>query len=551
MATQQRFSVVLRKASQPNQSFVVPPDEYEGTADSTITIRQNTDTGLAFSYGSSVTFYGTARAFILDELINSPTAFINGVLIFIYDTCCLNSDGTPYLIFEGIIKQPDIQLTIRPTDEACAVECDFADNSQTSAKITCIKEAVVFSQQYGANISNGVNEDRPPVYMSYYEEPRPNTYTRIMLAFGAYLAAMVTIIVNIATLGIINAFPNTLNNLQQDVIRPFTRKRFHKSPFLRSYFVNACKLCGLRLQSSLFAPNGLLYNVVRMDAAVQEGGKDIGEADAIFNDFNAPNIAFADLFASLRPFNIEFWIEDNDTLVVERKDYQTVLWIDFSTRDADIDRCTLKFGSEVAPAVIIYEYINDQSDKTGSEAFRRINGYATNYNPPAGSVPNLRGSKKVTFPYSTWRAVGDGLPSAFNDANTGIFSGLYNLDRGALLMQTGVCLTPKLLNYDPNTSQFDGNILDNNRLFFIENRRSGQSNGTIYPNLLSIDNPTLNAAKTQDFELTFAYNCEDLRTFAFNKYVLFPYIDGTYKEGRVETLTINFKDGTATINGKA
>lgn len=543
----ERYKIQLRTNSQTPVILNVAADSYEGTEDSSVTIRQNTDNGIAFSYGSSLTFYNDAYRLIVDELANSPIAPQNSVQIFIYDTCCKDDNGNDYLIFRGLIRSSDIQLTIKPDNESCAVECDFSDYSATSEAINCLKQTVIFSNNANGRTSDGENEGRQAVYYSYYEETRPRAYMFFTLYLGAYLATLITIILNIATLGLGN-IGNGIANIRRELLDLFVRKRFHKAPFVSSYLRNICKLCGLQLQSSIFNTGGFWENVNRLDAAIQEGGEDTAEADNIFKDFNAPNITGTDLLDSLKEFNIGYWIENGNTLVVERKDYQTSTWIDFATRE--IDRLSFNFGDNTPPATRVYEYTNDLSDKTGQEFFRAICGYAIDYNTPPN--PAFRGSEKITFPYGAWRTIDDSAQSVLLQASSApVLSSFYNnISTQSLLMQSGTCGSPKLLEYNGSSPVVDAIVFDKNQKFYIDATGRAAAQGWLYAQFLEIDDPRVIGIKNKEFELTFEYTCADLRNFQFNKTVRLPLQNGTYKDGTIESLTINFKDGTATINGK-
>jgi hypothetical protein len=543
----ERYKIQLRKNSAPAVILNVAADSYEGTEDSSVTIRQNTDTGLAFSYGNSITFFNDAFALIVDELANSPTAAQNSIEIYIYDTCCKDRNGNDYLIFKGLIRSSDIEITIKPDSERCGVECDFTDYSQTSEAITCLKQTVIFSNNANGRTSNGENEGRAAVYYSYYEETRPRAYMYFLLYLGAYLVVMATIVLNILTVGLIN-LGGELREIKEDIKSLFIKKRFHKAPFISSYLRNICKLCGLQLQSTIFSTGGFWENINRLDAAIQEGGEHTAEADIIFKDFNAPNITGTDLLDSLKQFNIGYWLQNGNTLVVERKDYQTATWIDFATRD--FDRLSFKFGDETPPATRVYEYINDLSDKTGQEFFRGICGYAIDYNTPIN--PAFRGSEKITFPYGTWRTINDSQQSVLLRAsNTPPLSLVYNnISQRSLLMQTGTCGSPKLLEYDTSSPVIDATMFNNNRRLYIDASGTLAAQDRVYVQFLQIDDPRITGIKNKDFELVFSYECEDLRTFEFNKTVRIPLQNGNYKDGVIDNLTINFKDGTITINGK-
>lgn len=543
----EKYAIQLRKVSNPPVVLNVDAADYAGTDEASVTIRQDTDSGIAYSFGNSITFYNAAYRLIVDELANSPTAPQNHIEIYIFDKCCKDSNGADYLIFKGLIRSTDIQLTIKPDNERCAVECDFSDYSATSEAISCLKQTVIFSNSANGRTSDGENEGRQAVYYNYYEETRPSAYMFFLLFVGAYLYILVTLLLNILTLGLINFFGGALGTVQNTITNLFLRKRFHKAPFLASYLRNACKLCGLQLQSSIFATNGFFENVTRLDASTKEGGRSIQEADTIFRDFNAPNITAADLLNSLRDFNVRYWIENGNTLVVERKDYQTTNWIDFSLRDNDIGRLNLKVGDSTPPAIGVYEFINDQSDKTGQEVFRQICGYAIDFNTPTN--PAFRGVRKVTFPYGAWRTIDDGGGSVLADIpNTFVLNQVYtnSLDTNSLIMQTGVCLSPKLLEYDTATDLTDAKVFNLNKRFYINTAAPNQ----IYVDFLAIDDPRIVGIKNKEFELTFIYNCDDLRDFAFNKTVKIPIQDNIYKVGDIDSVTFNFNDGTATINGK-
>lgn len=558
MPTAPRIAVELETTA--GARYLLQPDEYDNTADARLTIRQDAQSGAAYSFGQSLLLFGRARALVFSEIIDAPAPALASLKIRLFDTCCRDAAGNPALLFDGIIEAGDVRWCEKDVSTTeCFVEVSFRDNGAEADAITCLKNIVIWSREYNGRTSRGEDEGRPARNLVYYEESRPRVFTSIVLGLAVLVAYVVLVAIAALSLGIAAGIAA---NAARQIIDSIIRKRFHRIPFVTSYLANICTLCGLRLSSSLFAQGGFLYNLVRLDAAIQEGGRDQTEAARIFREYNAPNITAIQFLDSFRPLNITYKVSGN-TLYIEPKNFfgQT-LWIDFVTREADVLKLCFEQSDTAQPAGRIYQYTNDQSDKAGNEVLRLWSGYVVDYNTPPN--PNLRGIDTVTLPYGTARFLNDTLDSPLANAADGggfagsLIGGLGALNDRAMIIQTGVIGLPKLLEIDPQSDPAECLVKDFNAKMWLysnpaaNNPLAGQLNvsttESIYDRLLTIDDPRLNMQKNQRFELTFSYNCDDLRNFAFEKPIQL-LRGGAPVLGKVENVEIDLRLGQATISG--
>ena len=326
-----------------------------------------------------------------------------------------------------------------------------------------------------------------------------------------------------------------------------------------SYIRNVCRLCGLNLRSSLFNPGGPYHNLAHLNIPFRRGAFDTAKADEIFITENFPSYTLTQFLDQFKTLNIDYSIEGDD-LVVERKDYfNTNIWIDFNGREDDIVRGGLcyEFGDEGPKAGRIYEYAKDASD-IGEEANRFWGGDVVNYNDPTFN-PNLVGVDLVTVPFSPARFIDDNFGSVlyqFRQA-PGISALIPD---NALLLANGTASFPKLLMWDPATPKDGGSVqkiqVSNGRYAYnvptwlrsdINQIFPGVDN--FYTELLFIDDPRETVLKRQNYEITFQYTCEDLRSFSFGSRIQFTQ-GGNVVTGTVEVLEIDYQKKQMKITGK-
>lgn len=550
---------------------VVPEEDIDGAVGARISYDMNSDDGLlSTAFSNTLIFSGATYTYVIDKLINSPSALTNSIKIEVFATCCTAADGSPLCLFNGLINRGDIAFC-EDSLGACSVEVSAIDNSQASKNINCIRNTIIHAKERDGIVSLGVNEGRYMRAVGYYDEVRPYSSAYSALFFGLYLVIISSTIT--AVIGTIGAIVNfitgnqnlpTFRDLRQQLLGLFLKKRYHIAPFMNSYLLNACKLCGLQLRSPLFDIGGAYYDMLRLDAAYQEGGRTPGRARIIWEEFNRPNITFSQLFESFRGLNLGYAVTDTE-LIFDRIDrLQSQQWINFSGREV-ISQC-YEPNSDSQPAGEVFSFTNDESDKIGSEFNRLWGGEIVDYNTPFS--PILRGIKQTLIPYGVARFVSDTGESATMDiSNTVLYSlaaaGDILIEKDLMLMSSGTCSVPKLLMWngsaigaDPIT---DARImrrptqggLHNYSIPTWLNQNTLGSFGVsgFYDNLLRVSDPRLGLKKSLNYTLRFRYNCSDLISLGYGKFVTLVR-GGQPVTATVETVELDLDLGEMTITGK-
>jgi hypothetical protein len=542
-------------------NFFVAPDEYNGTDGVRISIDQS-DGARRTSFSNELTFYGRAKAYILDKLFFGANAQTDFISVRIFDDCCKDANGDPLLVFTGKVTRADISVAEEYGKSDCGVNCTIVDDSVLGEKVQCVRNTIIHSRrnQQGRLASDGENEYRDAPFFIYYEEGRPRSFTYItsyLLLFILTLYLPLTTVLRLLTLGFVD-----LSLAYQFLIDTAYKAKFHKAPYVHSYLSNICKLCGLTLQSSLFEPFRPLHNMTRLDAAFAEGGKTVGEARLIWNDLNRPNITGAQLLDSFKELNIAYKITET-ALIVERKDVlQGGVWVDFLTRgDADILQLSYETSDNAQPAGEIFTYAEDQSDKVGNEAVRPTSGAVVDYNTPFNAT--LRGIRQTVMQYGASRFVGDGQytgqESVLNELiNSAYFNfvtfGSGNIERAAMIAQTGVFTSPRLIMHDGTsprnralTERING--VPNGRLWLRSDMRALYNVPALYDLLLFINDPRRNLQRNLPFTLRFTYICEDLRTIQQAQQIRFDFFGRGGVVGEIKTLEVDFDNSEITVTG--
>lgn len=558
-------------------NVVLNDDEFDGTRDSRVTIRQRDKSGLAFSYGNNLQFYGRARDIIFSEIINSPNPNTTFIPVVLKDKCCKDDNGDFLTIFEGKIGRGDVKWC----EGQCWIDASFEDNSELAQKLICINNTPIILRESldGSVTSDGEDEGKSAVYYKYCIEGKSSVIAWLRLFFvtitvGSLFPVIIVIsfiivIINgiIAFLNLFGANITPINQTLQDPIQLTNTiynnvigcNRKHKAPFVYSYITNVCKLCGLNLRSSLFEAGGAYHNLTHLNIPFRRGAFDTAKADEIFITENFPSFTLSQFLDQFKTLNIDYSVEGGD-LVVERKDYfNNQIWIDFTSRLGDIvkDGLCYEFNDESPKAGRIYEYQEDASD-IGEEANRFWGGNVVDYNKPVYN-PNLKGVDTVIIPFAPTRFIDDNFGSVLYGFRNS--PGLATIiPDNVMLLANGTASTPKLLMWDPSTPKDGGGVqkivLPSGRAAYnvdawlrsdIDQIFAGQDN--LYTRLLFIDDPRETALKRQNYELTFAYNCEDLRTFSFGARVRFMQ-SGNIVIGTVEELEIDYQKKQIRLKGK-
>jgi hypothetical protein len=543
---------------------LVEDKDVSGIEDARITIDQSNSEGAqGVAFGSEFSFSGAAYSYILSRLVDSPTAAQNSVLIRVELTCCTNPDGSPLSPFSGIISRKEISFCEKGLD-TCTVQASALENSTVSQKLQCLRNTIIHAQRIGSGrrISDGEDEGRPARFLAYYEETRPYSYAYLTLFFAVYLL-YITIIFRII-LAAITALTFGLVPFTDGsafILNAFLKKRYHKTPFVSSYLANACKLCGLNLDAPLFQAGGAYYNLMRLDAPYQEGGKNRLDALIVWQKFNRPNITFAELLGSFKELNLGYLVTDT-TLIFDRIDrIQDRLWIDFSTGERLIYEQCYEADDVVQPAFEVFEYAQDGSDKLGNEAVRVWASEVVDYNTPIN--PILSGARRTTIQYGAARFIQDGQRCAIEDVTSSTFYaiatfGQNSIDKKAMIMSAGTCSSPKLLVWDGVSPVSNGHVLRQGvgggayayslPSWLNQNTRNEYGVAGFYENLLTVSDPRLNLKKGFAFRIRFRYLCSDLQNIALGKFVRLQR--GTQVvRGDVQSIEIDLNNGEITVTG--
>ena len=550
--------------SRPVRIFLdgnlVDDADVSGVEDARINIDQNSDDGvLSVSFGSEFVFTGAAYAYIISRLVDSTTANTNSVILEVQATCCTNSDGTPLTVFNGIVSRGEISWCEKGLDK-CSVNVEALEKSQTSDAINCLKNTIIHARRgQNGRTSQGENEGRSARYIGYYDETRPYSFAYLTLLFALNLLVITTTIralITVLSLGFIS-----FNESTRFIVNAFAKKRYHKAPFISSYLANACKLCGLNLRAPLFQAGGAYYNLMRLDAPFQEGGVNIPKAEIVWRKFNRPNISFAELLGSFKELNLVYAVAGN-TLIFDRIDrVQNTLWIDFSTNERTIYEQCYENAGKVQPALELFEYTNDDTDKIGNEATRLWSGEIVDYNTPFNHI--LTGVRRTTLQYGTARFIEDGDTSALSDiANSALYAvstfGLNVIDKKAMLMSTGTCAAPKLIMWDGVSPVADAHVLRQATVsgayaysvpsWLNQNTLSTFGTAGFYDNLLRVSDPRLSLKKNLVFRIRFKYLCSDLRTIGYGKFVRIQR-GAQVVRGDIQSIEIDLNKGEMTVTG--
>jgi hypothetical protein len=550
-------------------------DEFDGTADSKITIRQKDKEGLAFSYGNNLQLYGRARDIVFDNVINTASPFTSFITIVLRDKCCKDELGANLIIFEGKIGFGDVKWC----EKDCFIDVSFEDNSKLARQITCIKNTPIILRESldGSRTSAGEDEAKSAVYYKYCVEGKSSVLAWMRLFFVTItlgslfpiilIFSNIVLIINgiISFINLFGANIPLINTVLQDPIQLQNTiynnvigcNRKHKAPFVFAYIRNVCRLCGLNLQSTLFNPGGPYHNLTHLNIPFRRGAFTTPKADEIFITENFPSFTLTQFLAQFATLNIDFSIE-GDNLVVERKDYfSSNIWIDFSTRQSDIIELCYEFGDEGPKAGRIYEYQEDASD-IGEEANRFWGGPVVDYNKPTFN-PNLKGVDTVSIPFSPTRFIDDNFGSVlYQFRNSPSLKPL--IDDNIMLLMNGSASSPKLLMWDPSTNKEEAGvqkiILPSGRGAYNVDAWMRSDIGQIFPSqqnfytrLLYIDDPRESIIKRQNYEIVFEYSCDDLRSFEFGSRIKLLQGGGVVV-GTVENIEIDYQRKQIKITGK-
>ena len=536
-------------------SRLLAPSEYDGSQGATFTIRQTDGREAAFSFGGQIRFTGQAASDIKTAIINSPTPISSFVKVQIQDDCCNN------LLFEGKITYEDVSWCEVNPDGSCIVEVSISDDSPESAKLACLKNTVISSLKSvdGSISSQGPDEFRSSLYPSFCTEARPASFQFVAIVTAA---SLFFIVINL--LGFFSFLPpvrNVLNTIQDRILG--CGKRF-KAPFVHSYLANACKLCGLGLDSPIFNPGGFLHNMVRVDLQHRGEARTALEANEDYFVFNRPSLtvdAFLDSFSAL---NIG-WLLDGNTLKVDRKDRLSGgLVADLSTRSDAVSSLCFSIEEKQLWAGRYYRWPDDQSDKVANQLNREYS-LLVDYNNPSFN-PDFSGVETVDLGYAFLIYNNTYLASSVYNlfANNAIVRSITSVPQSTIIAQTETRNYPVLAIWDGSSTS--NPVFDVRPFKLVDTSIVGPplsvtlpGLGTItfpaypplpnlYSEFLAVQDPRNTPPRITNFELVFSYECSDIgnvrgKTIRFNK-------GGVSVVGFVEEIEIDPESRQMTVRGK-
>ena len=553
-------------------------DNFNGTESASFVFRRKDELGdSAFSFAPELTVVGSTYDYIKQQIINAPNPNIAGIEVLVYDTCCLNADGSDRLLFTGKIEGGSVRWCTFPT---CEAQVTLVDNSQDALAIKCLKEHFPWSTRNttGLNIPNpatiftdtlGYDEFRVASNMYYCNDPKPAAMQEALMIIGIFIFIVGAPIFGLLQLGNIIAGngQNIFENLSNFIVGCGRR---HLTPFLDSQFRNLCKLCNIGYQSSLFDVGGYYHNTVRLDASYVPGLLAYPWEPFENYDDNKPNLNGIQFLDALKEFNIE-WRVVNGVLQIERKDYFSgVEWFNTEVLDENqlLSVCYESLG-ERPKSYAEYEYIKDGVDNSGDEVARRWVDRVINWNGTSNPQQSGLFSKKLTYSAAQFRD--DWSAPDVNPIDKSFYVTFYPFvqdaeNRWAMFLTKGISSFPKLINIQSVVGQnltpayfnrgyavpdlismSNGKFLFNYRWHIKSNPivdANGQSYDTAYQKLFFIDDPRLTTVKTRKVTISVTADCDLLDTLDVDKYI-------TTEQGQVQITEITYdtNNNSLTIQG--
>jgi hypothetical protein len=543
-------------------------DNFNGTESASFVFRRKDEAGdSAFSFAPELTVVGDTYEYVRQQIINAPNPNIAAIEVLIYDTCCLNSDGSDRLLFTGKIEGGSVRWCTFPT---CEAQVTVVDNSQDALAIRCLKNNFPWDTLRPNTVNNqftlGIDEFRFAPNMYYCNDLKPSATQEAIMIIGIFIFLVSAPI--LLFLSIVN--PNIFENLSNFIVGCGRR---HIAPFLDSQFRNLCKRCGLAYQSSLFDVGGYYHNTVRMDIGFVPGPRNDGNSDlndnrAYFD--NKPNLNGIQFLDELKQWNID-WRVVNGVLQIERKDYFVgVEWFNTDNLQPNqlLSICYESLGERPA-AYAEYEYPKDGVDNSGDEVARRWTDRVIDWN--AGNNPQQVGLFSKTFTFSATQFRFDANAPDVNPVDKSFYVSFYPFVQSpenevAMFLEKGVSAFPKLINLREVVNQniSAGNfqrgfgipdvvLMPNgkrayNYKWYVKElpfvAGNGQSYDTAYQRLFYIDDPRLTSVKTRKVNISISADCDLLTTLDIDKYV-------TTSQGQVQITEITYdtNNNSLTIQG--
>lgn len=544
-------------------------NDFDGTESISFVYRNKTESGESgYSFSPELTLTGSAYDYVYNEIINKPNPALESIEVLVYDTCCLDDNGNPRLLFTGLIEGSDVRWCIYPN---CFAQVTVIDNSTVGQAITCLKNIMPYDIRRSPDgririNTNGINEFRNAPYIYYCDDVKPDTLQEALMVMGIWFFILTTPI--LAILQFFNFLSgvdeNIFNNLGNLIVGCGKK---HKAVYLDSYFRNMCKLCQIGYQSSLFDVGGYYHNTTRIDMSFQPGSRNDRDVEYA-NQLNQPNLNGIQFLESLKEWNID-WRIINGALVIERKDYfNGGLWFDSTLlEDNQLISLCVEPTEKKPYSFAEYNYPKDGVDNSGDEVAPNWTQKVIDWNIPPNPVQKGLFTKNFTYSASQFRFDANRLNTAPIDKQ--FFRSFYPIlnasyNDNAMFLEKGIANFPKLLDIgrvdNENGFIYPGdavvNFFRNGSNLCVYNYKwqvfenplvdqAGNTYDTAYQKLLCIDNPRNTSIKIRKFTLTVTADCNLLRGLSVDKFVRLPIGDGD-----IEEITYDTTNNSLTISGK-
>ena len=546
-------------------------NDFDGTESISFVYRKKTEGGeSAFGFSPELTVRGAAYDYVVQEILNKPNPKLENIKVLVYDLCCLDSNGNPRQVFDGLIEGADVRWCLVPYCEATVTVIDDTPDAQA---IKCLKNTNIWDIKkdiFNIPVILGPDEFRRAPVIKYCDDIKPSALHEFGLVIGIIFFIIFAPL--IALFNLFNLLAGGVNNFFDQLGSLIVGcDKQHLAPYVHSYMMNICKWCNLGFQSSLFEPGKYYHNTVRLDAGYKEDNRE----DAYFQlyEINKPNLNGVQFLDDFKQFNID-WRVINGVLQVERKDFfNGGLWFDTTLLPDDNILSLCIEATDIKPAAYAeYEYAKDGGDNSGDEVAPKWVDRAIDWNIPVNPVQIGLYSKKLLYSASQFRFdVSVDSPVPIDRPGYVFFYPVLQIpdNDAAMLMSKGTSSFPKLIDIDyeiPNIDSFGttqwnniavprkqsvagSNLRAYNVRWWIKEQpyvdAAGVSHDTAYQRLFCIDDPRNNSVKIRKFTLTVTSSCDLIRSLSVDKFVRMSIGDG-----QIDEITYDTTNNSLTITGK-
>jgi len=540
----------------------VPTTDHE-PLDGKITLRrQDTDGRLAYSYAGDIRLTGNTARALRAALIDNPNP--QPLRAEIYDDCCQQT------LFVGLVAPDRLDWCDGPQAD-CTLSVSVVEDTPQTAAYNCLQNTLVTDNRLGFQ-----TQTHP--FVRHCVELRPNLLMDLVIVFGMLfnlllfvlvpLVAVISVIIAViaaipgvsldASLrnGILDEYIDFLNQVNNLIIGC---QRGHISPYVRSYIDNACRICGLSFQSSLFTdPASPYYHLAYFSAPIHKGDFAYRRPDGTLDpgtvrDYFARNAPIANGLRFLddiaRPFAATYWLEGN-TLHLEPGPRNTGQWIDVQQLPQEqVIRLCYSYEPDTAPAYATAGLVPDYLDVTGNEALPLRYQTIIDYNQPVPN-PARHGERVLRFNFGPARFRQDGLERDVLETYRSFpfVAAKINDADGLLLLSNHLAGQPKLLDIDPasdpnyarvrRTGAGNGNF-DYNQVMWLTNG----PDGLVRFHLPSATSATTAQSRRLRLDAELRLPCPVLAAFSPDGYVQTPY-------GPAQILELAYGPDTVTLSAR-